>query len=198
MQFLEGLSVCPKRGRKDLNNLLWHGVKSSKEAEFHTSHLKETCGSRINSETLSIVTAFRHLWHLNSVYMNIAFSSVWNINRRWCSFRVPWHSWGNCPFVSLCLTFPMYLSNSFPSQLERNITERLSYPRGLNFKHYLLFQEGNPSCLIFLSKCQHDVNPSVCSAFIGSILGDGNFNCCVLLPKLLVCACNVWHLNSTT
>lgn len=153
MQFLEGLSICPKRGRKDLNNLLWHGVKSCKEAEFHTSHIKEAYGSRVSSESLSIVTAFRHLWHLNSIYINITFSSAWNINTRWCSFQVPCHSWGNCPFVSLCLIFLTYLSNSFPSQFESNVTECLSYPWVLNFKHYLLFQEGNPSCvsLFFLN-----------------------------------------------
>lgn len=75
VQFLEGLSICPRRGRKDLNNLLWHGAKSCKEAEFHTSHIKETGGSRVSSESVGIA-AFRHLWHLNSIYINIIFSSV--------------------------------------------------------------------------------------------------------------------------
>lgn len=55
---LEELSICPKRGRKDLNNLLWHGVESCKEVEFHTSYIKETFGNRVSSESLSIVTPF--------------------------------------------------------------------------------------------------------------------------------------------
>lgn len=55
---LEELSICPKRGRKDLSNLLWRGVESCKEVEFHTYYIKETFGNRVSSESLSIVTAF--------------------------------------------------------------------------------------------------------------------------------------------
>lgn len=167
VQFLEGLSICPKRGRKDLNNLLWHGVKSCKEAEFHTSHIRETYGSRFSSESLSIVTAFRHLWWLNSIYINITFSSVWNTNRRWCSFQVPCHSWGNCPFVSLCLTFLMYLSNSFPSQFESNVwMPELSLRSEL---HTFVISRRKPIlCLSFLSECQHG-NPLACSALSPSV-----------------------------
>lgn len=58
VQFLEELSICPKRGRRDLNNLLWHGVEGCKEVGFHASSSKETYGNRVSSESLSIVSAF--------------------------------------------------------------------------------------------------------------------------------------------
>lgn len=58
VQFLEELSICPTRGRKDLNNLLWHGVESCKEVEFHASYGEETYGNRVSSESWSFVSAF--------------------------------------------------------------------------------------------------------------------------------------------
>lgn len=58
VQFLEELSICPKRGRKDLNNLLWHGVESCKEVEFHASYGEETYSNGVSSESWSFVSAF--------------------------------------------------------------------------------------------------------------------------------------------
>lgn len=58
LQFLEELPISPKREGKDLNNVLWHGVESCKEVEFHAFCSKGTYGNRVSSEGLSIVSAF--------------------------------------------------------------------------------------------------------------------------------------------
>lgn len=74
VQFLEKLSICPKRGRNDLNNLLWHGVENCKKVEFHTSYSKETYGNRVSSEKFKyFLCIHRHLWHLNFIYISITF-----------------------------------------------------------------------------------------------------------------------------
>lgn len=38
--------------------MLWHGVESHKEVEFHASRSKGTYGNKVSSEGLSIVSAF--------------------------------------------------------------------------------------------------------------------------------------------
>lgn len=73
VQFLEELSMCPKRGRKDFNNVLWHGVESCEEVEFHTSHSNETYGNSQFREFEDCPCFQRHLWHSNFRYINITF-----------------------------------------------------------------------------------------------------------------------------
>lgn len=106
VQFLEELSICPKRGRKDLHNVLWHGVESCEEVEFHASHSKETYGNSQFRELEDCSRFQSHLWHLNFRYINITF--VLRLKYKQMKVLFPCSGWGNCPFVSLCSTSLMF------------------------------------------------------------------------------------------
>lgn len=147
MQFLEELSICPKRGRKDLNNVLWHGVETCEEVEFHASHSKETYSS--SSGILRIVLTFRDIsgiWILGTLTSHLYWG--WNINRWRCYFHAVAKEIAHLSlFAQLLSCFKTVVFQ--PSLRVSCVAECLRSPWDVNLKYFSLFWEGNLAHISF-------------------------------------------------
>lgn len=148
VQFLEELSICPKRGRKDLHNVLWHGVESCEEVEFHASHSKETYGNSQFRELEDCPRFQSHLciWILGTLTSHLYWG--WNINRWRCYFHAVAEEIAHLSlFAQLLSCFKAVVFQ--PSLKVLCVAECLCSPWDVDLRYFSFFWEGNLAHISF-------------------------------------------------